>query len=1036
MEGIEQHGCVGVQLTSRQSLRRTDLGRTRPIGETPEDGLHLAAIADALSDPVVGALDGRIRSWNAGAEQLFGYRAEEIVGKPVSILYPPERIGELEEILSRLRRGEAISPFETVRRRKDGTDVQVLLSISPVRCPSGEIVGTAIVHDISDRKRREEIPSFLAEASRLLAVNLDYHETLPRVADLTLANLADWCLVETRDAAGSFTQIAVAHRDQDKAELAREMLRLYPPEDNDSSISLRVLRTGKAELIPEVSDTLLKNIAQNADHLRMLRELGLRSLVVVPLRVRGRVLGTILLANAKAGRRFNGEDLDLAEDLARRAALAIDNAMLHKSEKEARTKAERAAARIGRLQAVTASLSRAATPAAVAEVLVNQGAAAVGADGGFVRLLTADGRQLKLTAAAGMSEHFVRSHGTLPLLSPLPDAEVFRTGEERYFESVASARAASPEFARAHQGIGHEAVAFVPFTVQARTIGLMALGFSQPRIFADDDRELLRTLAGQCAQAIERARLYEAERKARAEAELAIERTTRLQSLANDLAEALTPADVAEVVVTQGIASVEADAGALQLLTDDGKTLEIVSGQGSDRTLVEAGWRRLSTDLKLPSTDALHRREPVFIESEKDLLENYPHLVENYPWVLDAGAGLRARSGAHIPLVVSGRPLGVLFLGFTRPREFSDSQRLFALALARQCAQAIGRTQIYEAELEGRVRLSRLVEGLHEGVVSVNRRGSIEFANSTAKQMLSPAPLEEGSRVPEAWLGFALRRFAADLFEADELVVEAQVLSQDGARAFEVTGIPGGSDAALLVFHDVSERERRERAEREFVANAAHELRTPLAAITSATERLQGGAREVPQKRDRFIGHIQHESARLNRLASSLLVLARAQTREEEPRRQEIQLRELLEELVGELELNPGVELVLDCPPNLVARSNRDLLEHALLNLAGNAARHTERGQVRVSVSVDDGGLVIIEVNDTGAGFPADQLSRVFDRFYRGPGQEGSAGFGLGLPITRDAVEAIGGRVEIDSVLGVGTTARIVLPCSDVPDLA
>jgi PAS domain S-box-containing protein len=1016
---------------------RTGLGSTRPKANAPEDGLQPAAIAEALSDPVVGALDGTIRSWNAGAEQLFGYRAEEIVGKPVSILYPPERLGELKEILSRLRRGEAIPQFETVRRRKDGTDIQVSLSISPVRCPSGEIVGTAIVHDISDRKRKEDIQSFLAEASRLLAVNLDYHETLSRVAELTLAHLADWCLVETAEAAGSFTQVAVAHRNQDKAELAREMLRLYPPEDNKSSISLRVLRTGKAELIPEVSDTLLTNIAQNADHLRMLRELGLRSLVVVPLRVRGRVLGTILLANAKAGRRFSREDLELAEDLARRAALAIDNAMLHKSEREARRKAERAAERIGRLQAVTASLSGAATPTAVAEVLVKQGATAVGADGGFVRLLTADGRQLKVAAAAGISEHFVRSYGTLPLMSPLPDAEVFRTGEERYSESAVAAREASPEFARTHEAIGHEAVAFVPLIVQARTIGLMALGFSRPRIFDDDDRELLRTLASQSAQAIERARLYEAERQARAEAELAIERTTRLQSLANDLAEALTPADVAEVVVTQGIASVDADAGALQLLTDDGKTLEIVSGQGSDRTLIEAGWRRLSTDLKLPSTDALHRREPVFIESEKDLRENYPHLLENYPQVLKAGAGLRARAGAHIPLVLSGRPLGVLFLGFTRPRKFSQSQRLFAFALARQCAQAIGRTQLYEAELEGRGRLSRLVEGLHEGVLSVNRRGRVEFANSTAKQMLSPARLEEGNHVPEEWLGFQLPSFVASLFEADEPVMEARVQSQDGARVFELTGIPAsGSDAALLVFHDVSEHERRGRAEREFVANAAHELRTPLAAITSAVERLQGGGREVPPKRDRFIGHIQHESARLNRLASSLLVLARAQTREEEPRQQEIVLRELLEEAVGELELNRGVELVLDCPPDLVAWSNRDLLEHALLNLTGNAARHTKRGQVRVSVSADDDGSVMIEVDDTGTGIPRDELSRLFDRFYRGPGEEGSAGFGLGLPITREAVEAIGGRVEIDSVLGAGTTARIVLPGSDLPEPA
>ena len=159
----------------------------------------------------------------------------------------------------------------------------------------------------------------------------------------------------------------------------------------------------------------------------------------------------------------------------------------------------------------------------------------------------------------------------------------------------------------------------------------------------------------------------------------------------------------------------------------------------------------------------------------------------------------------------------------------------------------------------------------------------------------------------------------------------------------------------LLVLHDVSDRERRRRAEREFVANASHELRTPLAAIASAVERLQAGAREDPEKRDRFIGHIQRESGRLNRLTASLLVLARAQTHEEVPRREEIVLRELMEEVLRGLEFGPDVELILECPPDLSVSSNRDLLEHAVRNLASNAARHTSHGEVRVSASLHDG---------------------------------------------------------------------------------
>jgi signal transduction histidine kinase/GTP-sensing pleiotropic transcriptional regulator CodY len=829
-------------------------------------------------------------------------------------------------------------------------------------------------------------------------------------------------MIETTEETNALAEVVVAHDDPKKADLLREMRRLYPPHPERPDIPLRVLRTGKAELIPKVSDALLENIAHNADHLRMLQRLAFRSLIVTPLWVRGRAIGTTLLAQAGSGRQFTPDDLELAEDLARRVALAIDNAALHRAEQEARRKAQRAAERMGRLQAVTAALSGALTPAAAAEVLVDQGSAAVGADGGFVRLLTSDGSDLELIAATGYSKSFTRAHVKLPLTSNDPGVQTFRSRSPRYFGSGDSVDSASVEFRAEHAASRHEAIAFLPLHGHRRMIGVLALSFATPRSFEDDEREFLVTLTGQGSQAIERAQLYEAERDARAAAVGAVERTTYLQALAGELAGALTPAQVADVVVAQGIASAGADAGALQLLNGDGTALQVVCAQGSDPDLVGDEWLQIPIDLKLPSTDAVHRREPIFIESATDIRENYPLMPTREP-------ALRARAGAHIPLIVGEQPLGVLFLGFSRLRRFSESQRSFVLALGRQGAQALKRAQLYEAELEARGRLSLLVERLQEGVVSVDRRGRVEFASSTAKEMLGPARLEEGSEVPEAWFGFPLRRFVAKLVEAEEPVVEAQVVSQNGERVFDIVGISAiRTESALLIVRDVSERERRQRVEHEFVTNAAHELRTPLAAITSAIERLQAGAREVADKRDRYLGHIQNESARLNRLASSLLVLARAQTREEEPRRQEILLRELLEDLADGLELNPGVELTLDCPVELLVNSNRDLLEHALLNLAGNAVRHTDCGHIRLSARSDEDGTTTIDVSDTGAGIPADELGRLFDRFYRGSGEEGRTGFGLGLPIVKEAVGAMGGRVEIESIVGKGTIARIVLP--------
>jgi PAS domain S-box-containing protein len=970
---------------------------------------------------VVGtAPDGTIVHWNARAELLFGYVAAEAVGQPISIIAPPERLDELAGLLRRLREGEPVERFETVRRRKDGTDVDVSLDISPLRGAAGEVVGaSALIHDISEWKRRADAQSFLAEASRLLARNVDQAQAFAEVAALTLLRISDGCTVEIVDAAGTLIQVAVAHRTPEKADLRREMRRRYPADADSRAIPRRVFRTGRPELIPDVSDRLLEDTAEDAEHLRLLRELGAGSMIVVPLRVRDRPIGTIMLENGPSSRRFDDADLALAEDLAGRAALAIENSLLNTSEREARREAERSAERIGRLQAVTVALSRAVTPRAVAEIFVREGAAAVGAGGGFVRLLTPGGRRLKLEATFGYERGFTDAYKSLPLDSALPGAEVFRTGRERYFESAAAA-AAAPEFTEEHAATGHEAVAFVPLLSHGQPIGVMELSFTTPRTFDDDDRELLRTLADQCAQALERAWLYRAERRARTAAERAVERTSRLQSLAAELAEALTPAQVAEVAVTHGIASIDADAGALQLLVDDGNALEVMTAHGPDRSLVDGAWRRLPTNVRLPSTDALARLAPVFVESDADLETEYSH------------ADLRPRAGAHIPLVVSGQALGVLYLGFNRPRTFSSGQRSFVLALGRQCAQALARAQLYEAEAAGRSGLSRLIERLHEGVVSVDRDGRVEFANARARTMVGAASLEQGRCVPDSWEGFPLRSFVADLLTSDRSV-EAQVVSEDGERVFDVTGIPAArSDAVLLVMTDVSERERRWRAEREFVDNAAHELRTPLAAITSAIERLQAGARDDPERRDRFLGHIQRESARLNRLASSLLVLARAQTREEQPRRDQVRIGELLEDVVLGLELSPGVELELDCPRALVASTNRELLEHALVNLASNAARHTEHGRIRLAARAD-GETVTIEVEDTGAGIAPGEIDRLFDRFYRGPTEERRSGFGLGLPITKESVEALGGRIEIESVLGAGTTARVVLPNVGAP---
>jgi PAS domain-containing protein len=315
-----------------------------------------------------------------------------------------------------------------------------------------------------------------------------------------------------------------------------------------------------------------------------------------------------------------------------------------------------------------------------------------------------------------------------------------------------------------------------------------------------DDRELVRD---QCAQVLELTRLYEVERGARAAAEQAIVHAARMERLAAELAEALTARQVADVVVTSAIASVGADGGALHMLADAGTMLEVVHGRCADAQLAEDELPRFSVELKLPSTEALRSLEPLFVES-----------------------------GAYVPLVVSGRPLGVLALGVARSRGLSAAERSFVLALARHCATALNRAQLYDAEHAGRRMLTRIVERLPAGIVSVDRRGRVEFASPAATQMLRAAPPRKGRPLCASWFGFPLRSFAASLFELDARPVEARVADPDGHGVYALMGIPAPcEEAALVVVGDVSQREERRRAEHEFVDNAAHELRTPLADV-------------------------------------------------------------------------------------------------------------------------------------------------------------------------------------------------------------
>ncbi|HEU4880950.1 MAG TPA: GAF domain-containing sensor histidine kinase [Longimicrobium sp.] len=184
--------------------------------------------------------------------------------------------------------------------------------------------------------------SFLAEASRCLSDSLDYESTLTTVAGMSLPYLDAWCIVDVLEEGGGIRRIAVVHPDPDKQEAARKLAERYPPRAGDLIGAPRVVRTGRPEMVFDVPDAALVTAAHDAEHLALLRRLGIRSYVIVPMVARGNVLGAMTFITAEQDRRFGDIDVVMAEDLARRAAMAVDNARLHREAVEARDAADAA----------------------------------------------------------------------------------------------------------------------------------------------------------------------------------------------------------------------------------------------------------------------------------------------------------------------------------------------------------------------------------------------------------------------------------------------------------------------------------------------------------------------------------------------------------------------------------------------------------------------------------------------------------------------------------------------------------------------
>ncbi len=330
--------------------------------------------------------------------------------------------------------------------------------------PAGSVSPSATRHPHADRL------AFLAEATTILASSLDYQITLANVAQLAVPGLADWCAVDTVDEDGSIRRVALVHVEPAKAALIRELWGRYPRSANEDHPVSRVLSTGQTDFVPEITDGLRSELARDADHRHAIESLDTRSRITVPLVARGRTLGAITFAVAGL-RRFHDTEVTLAEDLASRAALAVDNARLHQEARDALARRE-ALVRVARVLGAVTSRDQ------LLDELAKHSLDLVKARASEILLCNDDSGDLRSAARAG------EPTDAATIEKDLADLRLFLAAAKPLVVSSGGERAAP-------------GLMMIPLTHESRVVGAIRVRGAGPKHrFSQADLETLELFAG------------------------------------------------------------------------------------------------------------------------------------------------------------------------------------------------------------------------------------------------------------------------------------------------------------------------------------------------------------------------------------------------------------------------------------------------------------------------------------------------------------------------------------------------------------
>jgi two-component system phosphate regulon sensor histidine kinase PhoR len=374
------------------------------------------------------------------------------------------------------------------------------------------------------------------------------------------------------------------------------------------------------------------------------------------------------------------------------------------------------------------------------------------------------------------------------------------------------------------------------------------------------------------------------------------------------------------------------------------------------------------------------------------------------------------------------------------PPDADDELGELARSLNRMAAQLRG--SLDRLSLES-ARREAILSAMVEGVLAVDHEMRITFCNESFVRVIgAPAAIAERTPLLEVVRDAGLRDMFHQVLASGKPLKQRLELPAADGRSFEVQAAPLSVSpsalsrwGAIAVLHDITDLERLERIRKDFVANVSHELRTPLAAIRGYAETLLEGALEDPANNRKFVEIIKAQAARLNNIASDLLVLSELEsgkpdTTEPEP----LRVRSVLESALRTVESAArvgGIRLNCVNVEDVCVVGSKIRLEQALVNLLDNAIKFNRpSGEVRIAAKDIAEGRVSITVADTGIGIASEDLSRIFERFYRVDKAHSRAvgGTGLGLSIVKHVIERMSGKITVSSELGKGTIFSLTVP--------